>query len=241
VKAFISFVLISATALAQTSAGPKVVTFDRSDAEHCKVIMENGKPLLQSSFGGTSVAVGMPENQGDGEFSIYVAVAQDATAPSPAEVSPKHFSALYSDSAHTRFPYFDKARDLDTQASIRAAGSPGGPPSGAANGNSSAAAPDPTHPEVMAVGEVRDTNPGTRSEEETRQLQQRNQAGSSLSQVHPDLARPMVFLRQTTVKQGSRAAGVVFFRKPKNFKLEFDPTATLGEIDIPINGTIFRF
>jgi hypothetical protein len=259
VKAHVLFVLVlfvpapfvlGAAALFQApSGGPTVVTFNRADAAHCRVIVVDGKPLLQTTWGGTSVAVGMPSNEGNGEFSIFVSVAQNASAARPAEVVPKHFYAVYSDPAHTRFPWFDKARDLDTQASIRAAGlmpsrTPltGGPPaSGAANADSSMATPDPTHPEIGAAGAVRETNPGTRSEEETRQLQQRSQAGPASTPALLGSARPPVFLRQTNVKQGSHVAGVVYFRRPKNFKLEIEPTSTLDEIDIPINGVTFRF
>jgi hypothetical protein len=50
-----------------------------------------------------------------------------------------------------------------------------------------------------------------------------------------------VFLKLTTVKQGSKATGYVFLRRPKGSKIEVTPTAMLDEIDIPIDGVIFRF
>jgi hypothetical protein len=86
-----------------------------------------------------------------------------------------------------------------------------------------------------------DPHAATRSEEEGRLLQLRNQAGkgSSLPQIDP--AHPPVFLRITTVKQGSRASGYVFLRKPKGSRVEVSPSTLLEEIDIPINGVIFRF
>ena len=71
---------------------------------------------------------------------------------------------------------------------------------------SSSASPPPTHPEAM--GPI-DPHAATRSEEEGRLLQLRNQAagkGSSLPQIDP--AHPPVFLRVTTVRQGSRTFGV---------------------------------
>jgi hypothetical protein len=249
VKALAASLLLSALALAQTPASPKVVTFNRADTVHCKVISVDGKPLLETTFGGTSVAVGVPENNGNGEFSVYVSIAQGASATGTAEVLPKHFSALFSDPAHTRFAYFDKAHDLDTQESIRAAGlaapgassAGGGASASSANANSSFSDPDPTHPEVVAMGAVRETNPGTRSEEEARQLQHRSQTGRSAEPAHVGSTRPHAFLRQSTVKQGSHVAGFVYFRKPKSFKSEIAPTDTLDEIDIPINGMIFRF
>ena len=251
-KALISFVpvplvLVAAT-LAQAPPVPMVVTFNRADAAHCRVIVVDGKPMLETTWGGTSVAVGMPANEGNGEFSIFVSVAQDASATRPAEVAPKRFSAVYSDPAHTRIAYFDKARDLDTQASIRAAGimpsgaasSGGPPPSGSANADSSMAAPDPTHPEIMAMAAARDTNPGTRSEEEARQLRQRSEAGHGSSTAHADPSK-LVFLRSATLKPGSHVSGFVYFRKPKGLKLEIFSTGALDEIDIPIGAVTFRF
>ncbi|HTS71586.1 MAG TPA: hypothetical protein VMO17_21640 [Terriglobia bacterium] len=249
-KAPVLFVLVpfvlAAAALAQAPSGPTVVTFNRADAAHCHVIVVDSRPLLETTWGGTSVAVGMPLNEGNGEFSIFVSVAQDASATGPAEVAPKRFSAVYSDPAHTRFSWFDKARDLDTQASIRSAGlipsgaSAGGPPPSGANADSSTAAPDPTHPEVMAMGAVRETNPGTRSEEEARQLQQRGQAGPGSGPAHADPSK-LVFLRSATVKPGAHVSGFVYFRKPKGFRLEASSSGALDEIDIPVNGITFRF
>ena len=245
----VPFVLVAAAALAQSPSGPAVVTFNRADAAHCRVIVVDGKPLLETTWGGTSVAVGMPLREGNGEFSIFVSIAQDASATGSAEVAPKHFSAIYSDPAHTRFAYFDKARDLDTQASIRAAGgipsaaasSGGPPPSGSANADSSMAAPDPTHPEVGAIGAVRETNPGTRSEEEARQIQQRSSQTAPGSGTPHAEASKVAFLRSATVKPGSHVSGFVWFRKPRGFKLEASSSGTLDEIDIPIGAVTFRF
>ena len=50
-----------------------------------------------------------------------------------------------------------------------------------------------------------------------------------------------VFLQPAKVKQGSRVAGLVFFRKPKGSKLQITPADMLDEIDIPVNGVVFRF
>ena len=84
-------------------------------------------------------------------------------------------------------------------------------------------------------------NPSTASEEETRQTQLRNDAtsASTLPKLNPE--HPPVFLKHTTVKQGSRVSGYVFLRKPKGSKVEAAPNAMLDEIDIPVNGVIFRF
>lgn len=229
-KFLVSSLLLSA-AFAQSPDGPRIVTFNQADAEHCKVIMVGDKPMLATTFEGTTVAINMPQNWNNGEFSVFIAVAQ--VGPGEADVNPRAVSALYPDSAHTRFHWFDKAHDLDTLASMQAAG----PESGSTN-ESNSASPPPNHPEAM--GPI-DPHAATRSEEEGRLLQLRSQDGktSPLPQIDP--AHPPVFLRITTVKQGSKASGYVFLRKPKGTKVEVSPGTMLEEIDIPINGIIFRF
>jgi hypothetical protein len=50
-----------------------------------------------------------------------------------------------------------------------------------------------------------------------------------------------LYLRQSTVRQGSSAEGFVYFRKPKGSKLKIGLRDLLFEIDIPVNGVVFRF
>jgi hypothetical protein len=235
-------------AIAQTSS--RVITFDRADTEHCRVLVANGKPLLASTYNGTTVAVSLPDNWTNGEYSLFVMVLQKGEGS--AEINPKEIYALFSDPAHTRFSWFDKKRDLDTLASMRSQGmektgagasegaqGPGG--SGASNGDSSGATPPMTHPEVMAMGASGDTNPGTRSEAEARNMQMRNAGGGQPAPAQLDPAHPPTFLKHTTVKPGSQVSGYVFVRKPKGFAQEITGNSMLGEIDIPVNGVVFRF
>lgn len=239
-KSFLSLFLLSAAALAQSPSAPKIVTFNPADKEHCKVVAFNGKPMLETTYNGTTVAITMPQNWGNGEFSVMVAVAQTGTGS--AEVNPKEVSALYPDPEHTRFRWFDKARDLDAEASRRATGigQPGGAGGGPGNAltDASAAMGQTTHPEQM-----HDTNPQaiTKAAEEARQLQLRTAAGNASSLSPLDPAHPPTFLRAASVKPGSSAIGYVFLRKPKGSKLEVTPSGILDEIDVPINGVIFRF
>jgi hypothetical protein len=240
VKHVLSCLLFSAAAFAQTSGAPKVVTFNPADKEHCKVVAFNGKPMLETTYNGTTVAITMPQNWENGEFSVFVAVAQ--TGSGNAEVNPKEVSALYPDPEHTRFRWFDKARDLDTEASRRAAGlgQPGGPAGGPGTAltDASVAMGQTNHPEQM-----HDTNPqaNTKSAEEIRQLQLRTGAGDTASRPQLDPAHPPVFLKQTTVKPGTSTTGYVFLRRPKGAKVEVAPNSILDEIDVPINGVTFRF
>jgi hypothetical protein len=241
VNRLVSLLLLSTAALAQSPPSPRIVTFNRADTEHCKVAMEGGKPLLETTYNGTTVAITLPQNWGNGEFSLFVAVAQ--VGDGEAEINPKEISAVYPDPGHTRFRWFDKGHDLDTEATrlsagIGPAGGAGGAPGSGAVGDSRSAMPPPIHPEAM--GSV-DPHTAERSAEESRQMQLRNGGGSDSTLPKIDPAHPPVFLKITTVKQGSRTAGYVFMRRPKGSKVQVTANAMLDEIDIPVNGVIFRF
>ena len=61
--------------LAFAQAPDKIVTFNRADTEHCKVIVASGTPLLQSTYDGTSVAIAMPIKRANGDFSVFVSIS----------------------------------------------------------------------------------------------------------------------------------------------------------------------
>lgn len=63
--------------MAFAQAPDKIVTFNRADTEHCKAIVASGMPLLQSTYDGTSVAIAMPINRANGDFSIFVSISDD--------------------------------------------------------------------------------------------------------------------------------------------------------------------
>lgn len=106
-KLLLASLLLSVCVLAQTP--PKTITFNQADTEHCKVVQAGGKPLLESIYDGTSVAIAMPLNHGNGEFLIFVVISRDASGA--IEVDPKDFYGLFSDPAHTRFAFYDKAAE----------------------------------------------------------------------------------------------------------------------------------
>jgi len=235
-------------AIGQTSS--TVITFSRADTEHCRVLVANGKPLLASTYNGTTVAVSLPDNWVNGEYSLFVLISQKGEGS--AEINPKNIYALFSDPAHTRFSWFDKKHDLDTLASMRShgmgqpgagsGGGPGGPGGfGGSNGDSSGAAPPMTHPEVMSIGGPGETNQATKSEAEARNMQMRGGGAGGPQRPQLDPAHPPQFLKHTTVKAGSQVSGYVFVRKPKGFAQEITVNSMLGEIDIPVNGVVFRF
>lgn len=211
VKSLLLSLLLTTAALAQTP--DKTVTFRQTDTQHCRVINVSGKPLLQSTYNGVSVAIAMPINKGNGDFLIFIAVSE--VDGEPIQVDPGDFYARFSDKDHTRFTFADVSSQLPVQGpqsdtgmsasnaqidpgSIRpGAVGPGGPPSGSA----------PSGP-----------------------------AGSG-----PATAGSSAYLRKAKVKPGSGIAGWVTLRQPKGAKLEVRPTDMLDEIDIPVHGILFRF
>ena len=220
-KILIASLLLSATAFGQSADNAKIITFNRADTEHCGVVVVEGKPLLQSTYEGTRVAIGMPQNLQGGEFAVFVYVYQVASGS--VKVAPKEFFAVYSDAAHTRFPYYDKESELEMNARAKAvaAGQSGansqldmGMLGRDAGGAGDRGAPDGT------PNSGKDATAGAQS---------------------PGAAGPLVFLRKTTLKQGAGAAGLVFFRKPKGAKIRVSPSDMLDQIDIAVNGVVFRF
>ena len=210
-KLLIISVVLSTVALGQTPT--KTITFNRADTEHCRVVAAAGKPLLESTYEGTSVAVAMPLNSGNGEFLVFVAVSR--TGSGAVQIDPKDFFGLLSDAAHTRFTFHENSESLGTigapsfsaadagvdPGSLRpGAVGPGGPPPG----GGPTGGPPPGEPGAGAP-----------------------MAGS--------------YLHRSKIKSGAMIAGWVSLRQPKGNNIEVHATDMLGEIDIPVNGVIFRF
>jgi hypothetical protein len=215
VKSLVVFLVSAALAVAQ--APTKIVTFDRADTEHCKVITVSGRPLLQSTYEGTSVSVSMPMNRGNGDFSVFVAVSQ--TGSGTFKVDPKDFFGLYSDKDHTRFTFYDKAAEID------AASHPGGDNAGLS------AAKSQLDPGSLRPGAVGPGGPPLG-------------AGPQDGGGPPAAAGPNIssaYFRKGKVKPGPGIAGWITLRVPKARKLEVHPTDMLDEVDIQVNGIVFRF
>jgi hypothetical protein len=239
-RALVFLLLTSVSGAGQVSDKIKAITFDRADREHCRVVVIEGKPMLQTVYGGTSVAVGLPISADDQDFRVFIVVQR--TGPGQAEVKPKEFFALYSDPVHTRFWFYDKAAEVDrsrvhqeTQESgIVAASSQG---DSAMQGVPPNPLPEADKDRQARWQRMRDEDPTgpTREEEEAREEKQ----GKSLpgSTVTPN----ELYLRRSTLRQGSSAEGFVYFRKPKGSKLNIGSRDLLFEIDIPVNGVVFRF
>ena len=238
-KAALLLLLLSIPMCGQDAHNPKVIPFNRADTEHCKVTKTADREMLETSYGGTSVAISLPTGNSDGEFQMYVEVRQ--VGPGSVEVKPQDFGAYYSDPAHTRFPWYDEAARLELEAApTRARGNskiagtgdttvPGTPPPpGSLNSNA-------------YTGETRtmtgqDPNAAARQQEERRQQQGKlAQLNQAAAQGKPEILAAGVIL------EGTAAEGLVFFRKPKGFKVKSGQPGVLYQIDIPVNGVIFRF
>lgn len=212
-KLLVVFSLLAGVALGQ--APGKMITFNQSDTEHCKIVAAHGKPLLRSTYEGTSVAIGMPLNRKNGDFSVFISVTR--SGDSAIEVNPKDFYGVFSDKDQTRFRFFDSA------AAIEMAHSEGAPvPFSSATVHMEA---PPTKP--VPVG-----GKGSLGDDDNGYAPPSSLAGAN---------SPDIYLRKGKLKPGSTIAGWVTLRRPGASKLEVHPTDMLGEIDIPINGVLFRF
>lgn len=212
-------VFLVSAGLAYGQAPGKSIIFNKADMQHCRVITVSGRPLLQSAYDGITVAIAIPMNRGDGDFSIFVAVSQTGTQT--IRVNPKDFYGLYSDQNHTRFAFYDKAAELAEPDHTQGA-----------NGGMSAAVaqidPGSIRPGAMGLGGP----PPGGSPPDAGMHGPAPTGGPNMSTA---------YLRKGKVKPGSGLAGWITLRKPSGGTLEVGPTDMLDEVDIPVNGILFRF
>lgn len=124
---------------------------------------------------------------------------------------------MYSDKDHTRFTFYDKAAAMDAATHIQ----------GANEGMSAANAQvDPGSIRPGAVGPGGSPAGGIPS------------YGPSTTE-HRNISA--AYLRKGKLKPGPGIAGWITLRQPKGGKLEVRPTDMLDEVDIPVNGIVFRF
>ncbi len=205
--------------LAYGQAPGKIITFNKVDTEHCKVVTVSGKPLLQSTYDGITVAISLPINRGNGDFSIFVAISQAGTQT--VRVNPKDFFGSYPDQNHTRFTFYDKAAE---------AGAPNHPQT--ADGGMPAASTK------VDPGSIR---PGAMGSEGPPQGAGMPDAGMNGTAPKGSPNVSAVYLSKGKVKPGTGIAGWITLRNSSGGKLEIHPTDMLDEIDIPVNGVVFRF
>lgn len=245
-KGLVFPLLTCISVVGQVPGKVNVIAFDRADAEHCRVVMIEGRPMLQTVYGGTSVAVGLPVSAGGQDFRVFVVVRQ--IGPGKAQVKPKEFSALYSDPAHTRFSFYDKAAEVDRRAlrqettvrqKIQESGIVGASAQAEPAVQGVPPAPSPVDDKDRQARwrqmKRQDPNGPTREQEQAREEKQRKSLPGTT------VTSDELYLRRSTVRQGSSAEGFVYFREPKASKLNIGSRDLLFEIDIPVNGVVFRF
>ena len=225
--------MVSISAAAQ--APGKVVACDPADAGQCKTTIIEAKPMRELVHEGTSVAVGKAVATAEGDYRIFVRVSQ--VGPGKAEVRPRYISGLYSDPAHTRFAFYDKAAEInqrirETEGAQQTDGGDElytqrrGPGSAQTNGTSKAA----------RLG-LRKTDPNAFA---GRQYDATG-SGRSAPQTGTTVTPEELYLSQSTIHQGDFAEGFVYLKKPRRSKVHVGLGDPLQEIDIPVSGVVFRF
>lgn len=230
------FLLVSLSAAAKTPA--IVIACDPTDAEHCKSKVIEGRPMRELVHEGTSVAVSKPLATAEGDIRVFVQVRQ--VGPGKAEIKPKDFSVLYSNSEHTRFAFYDMPAEINQR--IREANQaqqgggdefnspprrPGGSGPAQSTGTSKAA----------KLGRMRRPDPNEvagRQDQATDPDRNSAQAGTIVTPEE-------LYLIRSTLRRGQFAQGFVYFKKPRRSKVHLGPADPLHQIDIPVNGVVFRF
>lgn len=243
-KALVSLLILSSIGLAQEPSKVKIITFSQTDKEHCKVVLNDGKPMLQTTYDGTSVAVGLPEKNSHG-FAVFVRVTLEGKGK--VEVVPEKVTAIYSDPDHTRFQFVDLTREWekshkDELVSQKSPPSSSAIPAASSQDSSKLPGTPPTNEvrATMANGTTWSSNPTQKVDDGARRWT--SEGGTPHP---PPTSSPYTspFLRRTVLHQFplNEAEGVVCLQKPKASNVEVSPTGMLNEIDIPIGDVTFRF
>src|ERR1035438_5534809 len=241
-KTLVSLLILSSIGLAQEPSKVKVITFSKTDMEHCKVVLNDGKPMLQTTYDGTSVAVALPEKNSHG-FSVLVRVSHEGKGK--VEVMPEKLTAIYSDPDHTRFQFFDMTREWEKSQKdelisqkYRPSSSGITTASSQANSQLPGTPPPNTSRATMPDGSTWSSSPTLKVEDGASRWSSEGGAPHLPPTSSPN---PSPFLRRTVLHQGNQVEGVVCLQKPKVSNVEVSSTGTLNEIDIPIGGVTFRF
>jgi hypothetical protein len=210
-----------------------VIACDPGDAEQCKTTIVEGRPMRAMVHEGTSVAVGMPVATDEGNYRVFIRVTQ--VGPGKAEVRPKHFSGLYSDSEHTRFAFYDKGAEISQR--LREANR-----TQQADGDDALDTPRRGTGSAQSMGRSKAAKLGMRKTDPTQVAAGQDAAtGSHAPGVGTIVTPEELYLGQTTLRPGDFAEGFVYFKKPRRLKVHMSINDPLYEIDIPVNGVVFRF
>lgn len=220
---------------AGAKAPQNVINCDPADAEHCRATIVQGRPMRELVHAGTSVAVSKPVATAEGDFRVFVQVRQ--AGPGKIEVKPKGFSALYSDPAQTRFAFYDMAAEISQR--IREANreeqTGGGDEFDTQRRHAGTGESGPSR--TVKHGHMRKPNPNEATSRQDQAEESRRRSPQAGTTVTPE----QLYLIRSTLHRGDFAEGFVYFKKPRRFKVHVGPGDKLHEIDIPVNGVVFRF
>jgi hypothetical protein len=225
----VSLVFLVGIAAAAQAPG-NVIACDAADADQCRVTIIEGRSMREMVHEGTSIAVGKPMATSEGDYRVFVRVSQIGSGK--AKVSPKNFSGLFSDPEHTRFGFYDKAAEISQRM-------------GWANGaQASGGGSDLDTPKrASGSGQVTGTSKAAKlgmSKVDPNDVT-RTGADVSAPRVGTTVTPEELYLGPSTLRQGDFAEGFVYFKKPRRLRAHVGLDDTLYEIDVPVNGVVFRF
>lgn len=223
--------MLSISAAPQTPGN--VITCDLADAEQCKATVIEARPVRELVHEGTSVAVGRPVVADEREYRVFVRISQ--MGPGNAVVRPKHISGLYSDPAHTRFAFYDKAAEIDQR-------------NREANRAQMTDTSDDLDTPRRGSGSSQSISGTSKAAKlGLRKTDPNGVAGRPIGsgRAAPDagtiVAPEELYLSQSTLRRGDFAEGFVYLKRPRHSKIHVESADPLYEIDIPVNGVVFRF
>jgi hypothetical protein len=219
---------------AAAQAQGNVIACDGADAVLCKATVIEGRPMRELVHDGTSVAVGKPVATVEGDYRVFVRVSR--VGPGKAEIRPKHFSGFSSDTAHTRLAFYDKAAEINQRIreTNRAQQAHDDALDNAPRGTGSTQAMGANKAAKLGLRKTNPNDVASKQDEASGSHGGAQQAGTIVTPEE-------LYLIQSTLRQGDFAEGIVYFKKPKRSKVHGGLSDQLDEIDIPVNGAVFRF
>lgn len=233
-----AYLLILASISAAAQGRGNVITCEAADVEHCRAKVIDGRPVRELVHQGTLVAVGKPTATADGYYRVFVSVSQVGSGK--AKVMPNHFFGIYSDATHTRFGFYDKAAEVnqliqEANRAQQAAG--GGELNSPRRHGSSGPGQSIGTSKAAKLGRLRKPDPNEVAGREDQSAGSRGSAQKAGTIITPE----QLYLTETTLRQGDSAEGFVYLKKPRRSKVHVGQGDLPLEIDIPVNGVVFKF
>jgi hypothetical protein len=223
----------SVTALAQ----PSLITF--SPGECCSTAYQDGKAYYVIRDANVSVMVSAPANYSARLHSVFVSVLQ--LGDTPVDVNPATFSATAEDADHTVLPYLNEDERAEKERKHKARVS--GILLAISAGASGAAAASPQTATVNnsdgTSSTITYTDPNAQARANAQAAEQGDAVRQSIRAAHDSKVKDL--LRRNTLQRGGSASGVVYFEGPKGMKNTKKGFTPVAHLDIPVNGTIYRF